>query len=136
MNSDVAVLPPTLPRVIKRVAGRTDASRTPAHVRVIGLALTDRDRAYVRRTLGATLGKFAPSIERVTVRVTDENGPRGGVDLRCRVKVVLSGLPSVVVERRHARLEPAVAGALRGAEQAVQRSLVRRRLRPRHGIRP
>ena len=50
------------------------------------------------------LGKFATSIERVSVRVTDTNGPRGGVDQVCNVKVVLSGLPSVVVERRNAAL--------------------------------
>ena len=66
-------------------------------MRVIGVDLDDDDQAFVRRKLGMKLGKFATSIERITVRVTDSNGPRGGVDQVCNVKVVLSGLPSVVV---------------------------------------
>jgi hypothetical protein len=100
---------------------------------VIGVELHDEDRELVRQKLGARLGKFATSIERVTVRVTDANGPRGGIDQVCRVKVVLSGLPSVVVERRHARLPVAVDAALRAAEASVRSSLRRRRMKPRRG---
>jgi len=70
------------------------------------------------------------SIERVTFRMTDANGPRGGVDHVCSVKVVLSGLPSVVVERRDASPHVAVDLALRATEQAVRRSVGRRRMKP------
>jgi ribosome-associated translation inhibitor RaiA len=76
------------------------------------------------------LGKFVTSIERVTVRVTDTNGPRGGIDQVCNVKVVLSGLPSVVVERRDAALHAAIDVAMRATEQAVRRSVGRRRMKP------
>ena len=79
------------------------------------------------------LGKFATSIERISVRVTDMNGPRGGVDQLCNVKVVLSGLPSVVVERRHAALHAAIDDALRATERAVRRSVGRRRMKPLRG---
>lgn len=79
------------------------------------------------------LGKFTTSIERVSVRVEDVNGPRGGIDHVCRIKVVLSGLPSVIFERRGASLEAAVDGALAGVERAVRRSVQRRRMRPIKG---
>mgnify|MGYP003295004641 CR=1 FL=1 len=75
-----APLPASVPRPVKRASGRADALRTPAHVRVIGVELDEEDRALIRQKLGAKLGKFAASIERVTVRMTDANGPRGGVD--------------------------------------------------------
>jgi ribosome-associated translation inhibitor RaiA len=121
-----------MPRPHKRASGRTDALRTPAHVRVIGVDLNEEDRALIRKKLGTKLGKFAASIERVTVRMTDANGPRGGVDHVCNVKVVLSGLPSVVVERRDASPHAAIALAVRATDQAVRRSLSRRRMKPLH----
>jgi hypothetical protein len=64
------------------------------------------------------------------VRVKDVNGPRGGVDQLCRIKVVLDGLPSVVVENRDASPGAAIDAALSGAEKAVRRTLLRRRTKP------
>jgi hypothetical protein len=52
------------------------------------------------------LGKFTSSIERITVRLSETNGPKGGRDQICQIKVVLSGLPSIVVEERAAALTP------------------------------
>ena len=127
-----APLPASVPRPVKRTSGRTATLRTPAHVRVMGVALDEEDCALIRRKLGAKLGKFAESIERVTVRMTDANGPRGRVDHVCNVKVVLSGLPSVVVERRDASPHAVIDLALRATEQAVRRSLTRRRMKPLH----
>ena len=125
-----APLPGSVPRSVKRGSGRTDALRTPAHVRVIGVELDEEDRALIRKKLGTKLGKFTSAVERVTVRMTDANGPRGGVDHLCNVKVVLSGLPSVVVERRDASPHVAIDLALRATEQAVRRSVGRRRMKP------
>ena len=132
-TADRSPMPAWVPRPVKRESGRTDPSRTPAHVRLIGVDLDDDEQAYVRRKLGMKLGKFATSIERISVRVTDMNGPRGGVDQACRVKVVLSGLPSVVIERRHTVLHAAIDEAIRAAEQAVRKSVHRRRMRPLRG---
>jgi len=115
---------------VKRTAGRTAAPLTPANIRVDGVRLDEDDRAYIRRRLGEKLGKYASFIERVTVRVRDINGPRGGIDLLCRIKVVLSSLPSVVVEHQAALLKPALTRALTGVERAVRQTVQRRRMRP------
>ena len=125
------VLPPSVSRPPERIGGR--ASPIPAHVRVTGVALSNDDHADIRRKLGAKLGKFARSIERVTVRARDVNGPRGGVDQECTMKVVLSGLPSVIVKRRDAALHVAIDEALHAVEQAVRSSVSRRRMKPLHG---
>ena len=126
-------MPAWIPRPVKQESGRTDPSHTPAHVRLIGVELDDDEQAYVRRKLGMKLGKFATSIERISVRVTDMNGPRGGVDQVCHVKVVLSGLPSVVIERQHTALHAAIDEAIRATEQAVRKRVRRRRMKPRRG---
>ena len=93
-------LPEAWPRPVKIARGRTFEMPPPAHIRVIGAAVDPADRDAIARKLGMKLGKFAASIERVSVRLADANGPKGGVDQVCRIKVVLSGLPSVLVGRR------------------------------------
>ena len=101
------------------------------HVRVIGVD-EEVEHADIRQKLARTLGKYRQSIERVSVRLTDVNGPRGGADQRCRIKVVLSGLPSVVIERRHSEVQGAVNTAVHAATEAVRRMVGRRRMKPLH----
>jgi CBS domain-containing protein len=122
------------PRALKREAGRTDAPQVPANIRVAGVSLDQDDRAYIRQTLGMKLGKYATSIERVSVRVKDVNGPRGGIDQVCRIKVVLSGLPSVVFQSQAASLKDAINGALSGVERAVRRRVQRRRIKTSQSV--
>ena len=70
------------------------------------------------------------------MRLFDANGPKGGVDQVCRIKVVLSGLPSVLVERRDGYRPNATDAAIRATALAVRRSVQRRRLKPLHRRRP
>ncbi len=128
-----APFPDRMPRAFRRESGRSDAPLIPTYIRPRGVELGPDDRTYIRRKLGVRLGKFATAIERVSVRVEDLNGPRGGIDHVCRIKVVLSGLPSVVYEKRGASLKAAVDGALTGVERAVRRSVRRRRMTPVKG---
>ena len=121
--------PGWIPKALKRAPGRADL--VPAHIRVLGVSLNKDTRRYIRQKLSRTLAKFAQFIERVTVRVEDVNGPRGGIDQVCRIKVVLSDLPSVVVEARNAFIDDAFRRALAGAERAVRRAVNRRRMKPR-----
>jgi putative sigma-54 modulation protein len=122
-------LPGWLPKVV-RTETVLDSTQIPAYIRAEDDDLRPDDCAYIRRKLGRRLGKFARSIERVSVRTEDVNGPRGGVDRVCRIKIVLKGLPSVLFERRESSLHVAVDGALAGAERAVRRALQRRRMKP------
>ena len=125
-------LPPYLPRPMKLTRNRTSGPLPPAHVRVIGGAIDDEDRDYIGRKLGMKLGKFVASIERVTVRLSDTNGPKGGRDQRCQIKVVLSGLPSVVVNETDSTLPRTIDRAIDAAAIAVRRRVQRRRLKPLH----
>jgi hypothetical protein len=118
-----------VPKALKREGSRAWKPGIPAFIRAEDLRLDDDDRGYIRRRLGEKLGRHASSIERVSVRLRDVNGPRGGVDVRCRIKVVLSDLPSIVVQKQAAAFRPALTGALAGAERAVRRALQRRRMR-------
>lgn len=72
-------------------------------------------------------------IERVTVRFVDVNGPRGGVDTVCRIKVVLSNRPSILVEKRAHSYDGAFASAARAVGTAIDRTHKRHRVDVRQG---
>jgi len=125
-------LPASLPRPVKVTRNRTVGPSPPAHIRVIGGAIDDEDRDYIARKLGVKLGKFASAIERITVRLSDTNGPKGGDDQKCQIKVVLSGLSSVVVSETHSTLARTIDASIDAAAMTVRRRVQRRRLKPLH----
>ena len=92
--------PARIPRKKKRAAGRTDRRQTTLHLRTLGSDLDDPTRAWVRDRAVRRLGKYALHIERLSFRFEDVNGDRGGRDSVCRGKVVLSGAPSAIVQKR------------------------------------
>ena len=112
------------PKGEKTASRRPDVWTIPLALRS-RLDLDDDQRDTVRARLGRKLENFAGHIERVSVRFEDANGPRGGVDAVCRVKVVLRALPSVVVEERDADALAALTRAAEGAGRAVRRALGR-----------
>jgi hypothetical protein len=111
----------------RRASGWTAAPSTPLAVRTSGLGIDPDLRLRVRRRLGGRLGKFAPHIERLTVRFEDVNGPRGGIDVACRIKVVISGVPSVVVTELAGDAARAFDRAGQRVERAVRRTIGRGR---------
>jgi ribosome-associated translation inhibitor RaiA len=94
-------------------------------VRTSGVELSPALQKKIQSRLNRRLGKFAPHIERVTVRFADQNGPRRGVDTVCRIKVVLSGLPSVVTNQKASGAAEAFNRADDQAARAVKRAVAR-----------
>jgi hypothetical protein len=93
----------------------------------VALELLARGR---QRRTARMLAKFGPAVERTSVRLEDVNGPRGGIDKRRQVKVVLKGLHSVYVDERHRSVRAAMDRALARTDPAVRQALQRRRTQP------
>ncbi|QDV32939.1 HPF/RaiA family ribosome-associated protein [Tautonia plasticadhaerens] len=89
--------------------------------------LDAKARDHIERRLGFALDRFSRRIDRVTVFLSDQNGPRGGQDLRCRVVVNLPAAEPVVVDATEAGLAPAIDRAAHRARHAVGSLLGRRR---------
>jgi len=94
-------------------------------------SLTTALRGHVERRLGFALSTRDDHIQRVMVRLTDINGPRGGADKCCHIQVVLAHLPDVVVEDTEVNLYAAIDRAADRAGRTVGRRLVRQRDRGR-----
>lgn len=59
-----------------------------------------------RRRFAFALRRFEDRVRSLVVRVTDVNGPRGGIDKRCRVTVQLQGPSRTVVIDDVMRMPP------------------------------
>ena len=116
-------------RVRKRKRGATTAPETPLAIRTAGTSVDGKLRTYVAERLGRQLGKSALHVERVSVRFRDINGPRGGKDKLCRIKVVVSGLPSVITEERDKAKRAAFDLAAASCERTLRRQLGKARAR-------
>lgn len=62
-----------------------------------GLAITPALAGHTRRRLRFGLTRHTDRIQRVVVRLGDQNGPRGGVDKLCRVRVYLLDAPAAII---------------------------------------
>lgn len=83
---------------------------------------------HILRRLDFALRRFADSVDRVIVRLVDLNGPKGGVDKRCRIAArLISPAPAVIVEATDAGAYMAVSLAAARLEERVARALSRQR---------
>ena len=91
------------------------------------LAVSKSTQAYVVRRIGFALGRFADVIETVIVSLEDINGPRGGVDKSCRIRVNLTGQRTPIIATvLDLEVRAAVDMAAERAGRAVARQLDRR----------
>lgn len=89
--------------------------------------LTEGLRAHVERRLQFAMSRFQDRALRVTVRLSDVNGPRGGVDKHCHLQIRVGGLPDIVIEDTEADLYVAVDRAVERAGRTLRRQLKRMR---------
>ncbi|WP_243322699.1 HPF/RaiA family ribosome-associated protein [Geothrix sp. SG200] len=94
-------------------------------VRSAGFTTSEALRAHLERRLGSAIARRADGILRLVVRIRDENGPRGGLDKRCRIEFELRGGPRQVVEAVAGDFYAAVDAASRRLGRAVDRALDR-----------
>jgi putative sigma-54 modulation protein len=95
-------------------------------IQALNFALTDALRHHIERRLAFALSARDEHIHRVTVRLTDINGPKGGRDMCCHIQVALKGLPDVVVKDTEADLHAAIDRAAERASRTVIRQLERK----------
>lgn len=90
-------------------------------------SLTDALRSHAERRVRCAMTCCDDHIQRVVMRLSDINGPRGGADKRCRLQVVLVGLPDVVVEDTEGDLYAAIDRATDRAGRTLVRKIDRQR---------
>lgn len=116
-----------------------DRETTPNHgpwtmrmnLRTKGILPTRNLREHVERHVRFALGRFRRRVRDVKVQLVDENGPRGGEDVRCKIRARLEPRGELVVEGLKDDPYAAVALASDRIETRLYRHVDRLRARKR-----
>jgi ribosomal subunit interface protein len=95
--------------------------------------LTDALRSHAEHRLRLALTCCDDHIQRIVIRLSDINGPRGGVDKHCHIQVVLAGLPDVIIEDTEADMYVAINRAADRAGRTLVRRVNRQQTLKKHG---
>lgn len=96
-------------------------------LRARGVELAPALREGVARRLRLGLARFGGAIRRIFITVADQNGPRGGLDKLCRLRLVTVAGPVIVIHEVDSVAERAVDAAADRAAQSMARQLARGR---------
>lgn len=88
-----------------------------------GFTLTEALRQHCERRLRFALGAAGGRLRGVSVRLSDVNGPRGGVDKRCILRATATGMPPVVIAHDEADVYVAVDRAADRLARSLTRKL-------------
>ena len=108
--------------------GGVDAVRTEKQVMKVeltadGLKVTPDLSERVGRRIHFALGRFAGRIKNVSVRLADVNGPRGGVDKACTVRIQAGLRRALIIREQQSDIHTAVAIAAERAGRSITRQL-------------
>lgn len=89
-------------------------------------SLTEALRQHAERRLRFTFTSCRNQIQRIVMRLSDINGPRGGEDKRCHLQITMDRLPDVIVEDTESDLYTAIDRASDRAGRTVMRKIERK----------
>ena len=96
-------------------------------IRILSTDLTEALQSYIERRLHFSLRRFGRRVGRISVRITDVNGLRGGVDKACYVSAELLPSGGTVIQRTvDANLYAAIGRAVEGLGHSFARALERK----------
>jgi ribosomal subunit interface protein len=95
-------------------------------IRTHGFALTDAIRDHIERRLRFALARASAHIRLVAVHLSDIDGPRGGIEKRCRLRVRLKQSGDVMIDDTESDLCAAIDRAANRAGRTVARRVARR----------
>lgn len=88
--------------------------------------LTEGLRDHVATRLAYSLNHGHDIISRIIVRLSDINGPRGGVDKRCGIEIRLKGTSAIAISDTEDDMYVAIDRAVERTRRTLDRRVARR----------
>jgi ribosome-associated translation inhibitor RaiA len=109
----------------QRISNITAEVAMQIDIQTRGFSLTDALYSYSQRRVLGAMAYISGHVNRVVIRLSDINGPRGGADKCCRIQIALAGIPAVVVEDTEVNMYDAIDRAVDRARRTVVRKVDR-----------
>lgn len=93
------------------------------NIKTVGFGLTQGLQHHVTDRLATSIGRLRKHIREVIVRLSDLNGPRGGLDKQCQLMLRIDGAPPIVVSDMEQDLYVAFDRAAVRARRTLVRQL-------------
>lgn len=91
-----------------------------------------KTRDYVERQWSQAVERFDAWIRRVSIYLTDVNGPRGGISKRCRIVVHTQAGAPIVIQETQEQISTAISRAIKRAAHTLKRKAAKKRDQKRH----
>jgi len=101
----------------------------------LNLNLTDNLLDHVDRRFRFALDRMEARVSSVTVRLADENGPRGGRDKQCRVLVTMTTGETIVLNEKGDDIHRVVDRASEKTKRLVNKRIDKKRNKRRKDMR-
>lgn len=88
-----------------------------------GVEIDSALKAYIRRRIDFALSRFPNKVGRICVVVTKKNGPWGGIEKSCRIRVQLLGNSTVTVSYSDNDVHVAIAHTADQIHRVVARKI-------------
>lgn len=89
-------------------------------------SLTEAIDSHIKQKLEPMIHHYGDRIIKISVHLSDVNGPKGGIDKHCHMHIDLQKMPTVVIEDSEENLYAAIDNCSHRAERAVRKTLERK----------
>jgi ribosome-associated translation inhibitor RaiA len=88
-----------------------------------GTTVSDQLKEHTEAKVRLTLGLYVEKIKRADIYLTDINGPKGGDDMQCKIKIDAYGQSPFVVQQTATTLTDAINACSHRVKRTVARRL-------------
>jgi putative sigma-54 modulation protein len=99
-----------------------------------GFETTESIRDYASRRLQFAISWIGSNVSGVNVTLSDLNGPKGGRDKCCAIRLQIAGEPSVLIADKEVDLYVAIDRSADRCKSLLARRMSRRRERANSGV--
>ena len=88
-----------------------------------GFSLTQGLKEFIEDRMRLIFTRYGQHVSRIDITLLDINGPKGGEDKRCKIRLKLDGMPSIIIQETDTDMYEAINNCGSRLKRTVSRKL-------------